>query len=152
MELKIGIVGSRNYPYLEDVDLLVAKIAADTKRQALIVSGGAKGVDKAAETAALKYGLKVRSYRVASLDDDRHFPELWEFGGAAPQVRVLLEEPCWRDYEACLAYRNALIIEDSHRIVAFWNRHSSGTSLALDFAEGAGRPAKIYDLDKRFLG
>lgn len=51
--MKLAIVGSRTYPDLAQVRDFVATLPPDT----VVVSGGAKGVDKAAEYAARARGL-----------------------------------------------------------------------------------------------
>ena len=56
--MRIAIVGSRNYPALDDVRRYVNSLPADT----VIVSGGARGVDITAEEAARKRGLATFIY------------------------------------------------------------------------------------------
>lgn len=51
----VAIVGSREYPEPERVKALVALL----HEEATVVSGGARGVDRAADTAALNRGLMV---------------------------------------------------------------------------------------------
>src|SRR6185312_15053079 len=55
MSEKVAIVGSRDYPDLAQVRAYVASLPADT----IIVSGGARGVDTAAEEAARAQHLQV---------------------------------------------------------------------------------------------
>jgi activating signal cointegrator 1 len=55
MSEKVAIVGSRNYPDLTQVRAYVASLPSDT----IIVSGGARGVDTAAEEAARAQHLQV---------------------------------------------------------------------------------------------
>lgn len=53
--VKVGIVGSRDYPDLEAVRRFVAALPEGT----VVVSGGARGVDQTAEDAARARGLVV---------------------------------------------------------------------------------------------
>lgn len=56
--MKIGIVGSRDYPNLEDIYDFVAGLPPDT----VVLSGGARGVDWWAEDAARHCGLTTDIY------------------------------------------------------------------------------------------
>lgn len=145
--IHIAIVGSRGYPHLEDVTALVEKIAADNPC-AVIVSGGAKGVDKTAEDAANKVGLEVASYRVRKIGNEDFGIEEWYFsrlGGG--KVRLMIEEPTWGNYDSALLYRNMLIAERAVRMVVFHTRYLSGTWHALDAREVMKRPIKKYGVD-----
>jgi hypothetical protein len=62
---KIGIVGSRNYPHLARVRGYVATLPQGT----MVISGGARGVDKAAGDAAVTQGLAVVTHEA---DWDQH--------------------------------------------------------------------------------
>lgn len=52
---RIAIVGSRDYPLLGSVELFVKTLDSTT----MIVSGGARGVDRTAERAAKHRGLRA---------------------------------------------------------------------------------------------
>lgn len=56
--MKIAIVGSRNYPQLEEV----RKFVRTLPRSSTIVSGGAVGVDSVAVDEAKKLGLNVKVF------------------------------------------------------------------------------------------
>ena len=145
--MHIAIVGSREYPHLEDVKALVEHIAADNPC-AVIVSGGAKGVDKMAEETANAAGLEVISFRVRQIDDENFGTEEWYFSrSGGGNVRLMIEEPTWQTYDDALSYRNALIIERAERVVAFHDGLSRGTQLALDFTKAFDRPLKKYGTD-----
>ena len=147
--MHIAIVGSRNYPYLEDVTRLVGMIAEDDKKEPgfVVVSGGAIGVDTTAETEAIRLGLPVISFRVYSLSTEEHGIEEWHMG-AQPYVRKMLDHPTWANYESALMYRNTLIIQRADRVVAFRAAWSRGTTLAMDFARAAGKPLREYGLSE----
>jgi len=55
--MKVAIVGTRTYPDLEKVREFVRTLP----KNAIIISGGAKGVDQTAEDEARKQGLEVIS-------------------------------------------------------------------------------------------
>lgn len=59
MALFVGIVGSRNYPTLDDVRRYVKALPDGTT----VVSGGAKGVDSVAARAAGRRDLPVIEFR-----------------------------------------------------------------------------------------
>lgn len=60
----VGVVGSRKYKNLKWVDLTISRLAPDR----VIVSGGAIGVDTAAEEAADKYGLNKKIFRIEDFE------------------------------------------------------------------------------------
>ena len=93
----VAIVGSRNYPELERVERLVDQL----DKHAMVVSGGAQGVDRLAMAAALRRGLLGVVIRP---EGDRG-----QFAAAAVQ----------RD-------RWFGLISDV--VVAFWTGESSGTA------------------------
>jgi hypothetical protein len=149
--VNIAIVGSREWADLDQVREIIRLIASEHP-EAVIVSGGAKGVDETAESAALACGLQARSYRVRTLDVEKFGIEEWVLGGEhrTSYIREMHEEPTWANYESALFYRNSLIVEKADRVVAFWNGYSRGTALAVDFAHGHGKPCKVYLNDKPF--
>lgn len=59
--MKIAIVGSRDYPQLEDVHFWFPKLF-DGRKDTLL-SGGARGVDKEAEKVALWMNVPIVFYR-----------------------------------------------------------------------------------------
>lgn len=146
--MRIGVVGSRDYPHLDDVGRLIAIIASD-RPTATIVSGGAIGVDALAEKAALDLGLTVTSFRVYQTSLMSFGIEEWTLGGYDANVRKMVEEPTFETYAMALNYRNALIAERANRLVAFWAGRTRGTSLTIDFAKAYGRPTTIYTDRKR---
>lgn len=52
--MKVAVVGSRDFPRLDEVRAYVASLPADT----VIVSGGARGVDTAAVDEARRLGMR----------------------------------------------------------------------------------------------
>jgi len=62
----IAIVGSRDFPKLSWVFSFVKKLDTGT----VIVSGGARGVDTAAEQAAEQYGMRFKGFKVESFEWD----------------------------------------------------------------------------------
>lgn len=147
--MNIAIVGSRGYPHLEDVARLVDFIRKDAPT-AVILSGGALGVDTAAEQAAREAGLGVVSYRVERVSDESFAIQEWKFGNMPGSVRRMVEQPTFGRYEDALMYRNTLIVDAASRVVAFWSNASPGTRFAVGYATDQKKPLKIYDDTKRF--
>jgi predicted Rossmann fold nucleotide-binding protein DprA/Smf involved in DNA uptake len=109
--MRIAIVGSREYAKLDAVRKFVAELPADT----VIVSGGARGVDSAAEQAARARGLEVKI-----------FPALWgQYGKRAGFLR------------------NRQIVEASDKVVAFWDGLSAGTLSTIQLATDAKKPVEV---------
>lgn len=110
MSERVAIVGSRDYPRLAAVREYVRGLPPGT----IVVSGGARGVDQAAEAEARACGLLVVT----------HLPDYARFGRRAPLVR------------------NEAIVRSCDRLVAFIWRESSGTSHAIRCALASGKPVE----------
>ncbi len=121
--MRVAIVGSRDYP---DIDHVLAYVRL-LPPESVVVSGGARGVDEAAEAAALECG-----HRVESIAAD------WKNRGrrAGPE-------------------RNAKVVERADRVVAFWDGKSRGTLDTIRKAVAAGkqcavkRPGQAWEMASR---
>ena len=111
----IAIVGSRDYPNLEQVYAYVRALPPGTT----IVSGGARGVDRTAERAALDAGLKTIIL----------YPQ-WKF-------------PNGKFNKAAGFERNLRIVEAADEVIAFWHGNSRGTAHTISTARAAGKPVTI---------
>ncbi len=110
---RVAIVGSRDYLHLGRVAQFVAALPAGT----IVISGGARGVDKTAEQAARSYGLETLI-----------LPADWERFGKSAGFR-----------------RNHDIVGRADRVVAFWDGKSRGAKHTIDLARKAGVPVEIRD-------
>jgi hypothetical protein len=110
--MKVAIVGSREYPNLSKVRQYIQSLPIDT----VIVSGGARGVDKCAEKVAQGIGLQTEIY-----------PADWHKYGKAAGMK-----------------RNQQIVEASDRIVAFWDGESRGTKNTIDTAKKLGKGVTVF--------
>jgi YspA, cpYpsA-related SLOG family len=110
--MKVAIVGSRYFVDLEMVRKYVRSLPAET----IVVSGGAMGVDRAAEFEAAKLGLTVISHKADWATDGR----------AAGMIR------------------NHHIVADADRLVAFWDGSSHGTKNSIDRARSKGIPVEVF--------
>jgi len=82
----------------------------------VVVSGGAEGPDTWAEKAAKRRGMLVVIYRAD-----------WSlFGKAAGFIR------------------NATIVANADRVVAFWDGQSNGTHHTIGLAQKRGLPVEVY--------
>lgn len=105
-------MGSRDFPNLDQVREYVRSLPRDT----IIVSGGARGVDTAAE-----YEANVQAMQTMI------FPADWERLGK----RAGFE-------------RNKSIIAYADEVVAFWDGESKGTFHSIELARKKGIPVKVY--------
>lgn len=111
--MKLAIVGSRDYPKLEQVREFVWGLSPDT----IVVSGGAKGVDQAAQEEAEKRGLEVIVLR----------PDWDRLGRAAGVIR------------------NTEIVAACDGLVAFMKEGGSrGTSDSIAKARTAGKLKAVF--------
>ena len=110
--MRVAIVGSRGYLDLGSVVDFVNSLPAES----VVVTGGAKGVDLTAETAARKCGLEVVV----------HLADWTQFGKSAGQIR------------------NQKVVDDCDQLVAFWDGTSPGTKGTISIASKAGKLQKVF--------
>lgn len=109
-------MGSRDYPDLGAVWRFVATLPPGT----VVVSGGARGVDRAAEDAA------------------RARPDLPE-----PAIHPVTDED-WRRYGRQAGHlRNVKLVDDCDYLIAFWDGVSNGTRGAVMYARASGKGCDI---------
>jgi hypothetical protein len=123
--MRLCICGSRAFKNLELVRAFVRKLRPET----VIVSGAARGVDQAAEEAALASGHDVESWPVTAED--------WQ-----------------RDGKRAGMIRNELMIggvpdrctapSQVDGLVAFWDGKSRGTKHAIELASRRGIWLRVY--------
>ena len=113
--IKVAVVGSREYPNLKQVHDFVMN---DLPDNAILVSGGAKGVDETAERAARRRGLPV----------EIHNADWTTHGKRAGFIR------------------NVKIVESANYVIAFWDGESRGTVHTINVARSTGRktPTRVY--------
>lgn len=117
--MRIAIAGSRDFKDLEWVDDFFNHLP-DT--EVIIVSGGARGVDQRAESAARQKGIECNIY----------LPDWKQFGKGAGNIR------------------NRTIIDNSDILVAFWDGVSRGTEHAIGYARYKNKPTfVIVDLETK---
>lgn len=139
---RVAIVGSRDYPERARVTEFVAKLARKYP-SAIVISGGARGVDTWAESAASRCGLHVVSYRPFGGDGAYGVRVL----GAANAVYTTEDEPSgtYATYGDAAFARNTWIVREAERVVAFWDRRSHGTRNTISEARRLGRSLYIID-------
>ena len=116
---KIGIVGSRNFGDLSRVTALVRHLHQEYGDELMIVSGGAKGVDSAAETEAKRLGVKTK---------------------------IFLPNPEIKPFVKAAHARNTEIVDFSDVVYAFWSvtKESAGTIDSMRKALMAEKLVGIY--------
>jgi predicted Rossmann fold nucleotide-binding protein DprA/Smf involved in DNA uptake len=110
--MKVAIVGSRDFENLKAVRGFVRSLRPGT----IVLTGGAAGVDLAAETAAREEGLELEIIRP---DYRKHHPKL------APKIR------------------NREIAEKCDAMIAFWDGMSGGTANAVTWAIYFGKVVTV---------
>ena len=108
--MKIAVVGSRNI--MCDVEKYIPH------NTTLIISGGAKGIDLAAEQYADRHGIPKLILR----------PNYAMYGKVAPLKR------------------NELIVDYCDKVIALWDGKSKGTEYTINFARKNGKEVEIYIL------
>lgn len=111
----VAVVGSRDFPNPQAVRDYVNSLPIST----VIVSGHGGVVDLTAEDAANKRGMKTIIH-----------PAKWRVNGV---------------YNPAAGHeRNALIVRDAHRVVAFWDGLSGGTRNTIARARGQRMQVDIH--------
>ena len=139
MSYKLGIVGSRvwtsrsgqiwNTKITNPKQHVFDKMDQYVKKHgkpSMVYSGGAKGADKYGVEWAESRGIKFKEY----LPDG---PE---------SAEVLMNE----GYIPALFHRNKLIVRDSDRVVAFWDKKSKGTLDTLTTAKTAKKKVSYFNV------
>ena len=108
---RVAIVGSRGWRH---DSVAVTDYVAALPEGTIIISGGAVGVDRAAEAAAECYG----------------------------HICVVVK-PAWKHGRKAGPERNAVIVDLADRVVAFWDGQSRGTASTIALARKAGKPVEV---------
>lgn len=114
--MRIAIVGSRQVPGNIEA-LIVAHLPRGTSE---IVSGGAAGVDTAAEAVAAQLSLPLKTF----------LPDYEAFGKAAPLKR------------------NEQIVDYADEVLAFWDTASHGTRHVITTCIKVGKPVHIIPISQ----
>lgn len=146
--MNIAVVGSRDFPRMDTVQAFVRGIPEGNT----IVSGGARGVDRMASTAAIGAGLHVVEWRVTEREYEgkRGFgPEKWTFDPGDPNgwTQRRLPAAVFRSFGQAAYFRNGLIVQECDVLVAFWDGQSKGTKHAIDLANELGRKVELAGKD-----
>jgi predicted Rossmann-fold nucleotide-binding protein len=108
----VAIVGSQEFPDLEAVRTLVRGLPEGS----VVVSGGARGVDRTAEEAARERGLEVVVIRAN-----------WKKFGRSAGMR-----------------RNPQIVAGADEVHAFWDGFSNGTANTIAVARRNGQTVVVH--------
>ena len=122
----------------------------------IIVSGGADGIDKIAESHWLGLGGRVVSYRPTARAFEK-MPdgkarvtswgiERWQLGGGDARVQQLTDHPTFENYGSACIYRDTLINEQANRLVCFMRPGGSrGASFTMEWrADVDEKPRYVY--------
>ncbi len=141
MSERVAIIGARAHPDLDQVRAFVRELPEGT----VVISGGAEGVDLAAETEAVERGLMVVSYRITRSN------------GIVTMIEVVhrasqegwIETRRWRmphdcSYRDALIFRNTFIAVSCERMEAFTTGSKGGSMDAIRQAKRFRRPVKEH--------
>ena len=109
--MKLAIIGSRHLT-IENLEAYVPKGVTQ------IVSGGARGIDRAAAEYAVKQDIPLKEF----------LPDYARYGRGAPLKR------------------NAQIAQYADAVLAFWDGKSRGTKYTLSLFEKLGKKATVISL------
>ena len=132
--MNIGFAGSRDFP---DLGLVRKYVLNNLTSSDIVISGGARGVDRVAEDTALGADIGVLSFRPMNVDPGDRKP--WVIERLA--ISELDVQPAYfyperySSFAAAAFVRNTYIVEASDRLVIFWDGHSHGTKDTLHKAQ-----------------
>lgn len=137
--MRYGIVGGRKYPEIKKVETYVRGL-----KPLAIVSGGAVGVDQAAEWICMYLGGSTISYRPVEYPEDsgRFRIVKFEFAGTENLGEQWYGQEFKSYGQACFV-RNTMIVADSSKVVAFWDGVSKGTRHSIDLALKQGKNLEV---------
>lgn len=138
IESPVAIVGSRNYPDLEQVRQFVRSLPQGSS----VLSGGAKGVDQVAEAVALNLSFTVISFRPIQVGPGFMIYRHACFGSGNWWVAAV--DGAYPNFAKAAHARNQIIVNEAASVVAFWNGWSKGTKSTIDKARAAGVPCTIF--------
>lgn len=108
---KVAIIGSRNWTDIEAVRKVVQELELGT----VVISGGARGVDRIAEKEANVMGFVV-----------------------------VIAKPPWVVHgKKAGPMRNAVIVDIADRGIAFWDGVSPGTKGTIEMFEESGKTVEV---------
>jgi hypothetical protein len=138
MSDRVAIVGARSHPDLGEVRAYVRELPPGD----VVISGGAEGVDRAAEETAVLEGLTVVSYRVLAGSPrpvvQEYYNDPNQCCGWTVVRRWLL--PVGLSIRDALIFRNTFIAVGCTRMVAFSRGTKGGTVDAIRQAKRFRRP------------
>jgi hypothetical protein len=114
MPFRVAIIGSREYPWPENIHTAVRYFNENCPGW-ILISGGALGVDSWAQQLAEDYGVPMEIY-----------PAHWDvFGKSAGMIR------------------NREIVGRANLVIAFWDGMSPGTKNSIDLAKALKKPCWV---------
>jgi len=142
MSEHVAIVGSRDWPDLEAVRRCVLDELPDG---AVVVSGGARGVDATAEACAEERGLRWYSFRPRKVGS-RYRIMLASNDGLGE--RECQHRRTYPTFGTAAFARNRLIVQHSQRVIAF-NAGTQGTANTVEIAREDGVPVDERSLSPK---
>ena len=144
----MAVVGSRkwtesNTPWVRDAITQFVNALPDS---CILVSGGAKGVDTWAETAAKARGLKTLIHPARWVQIPRRLPD----GTIHPEWKPKLEPPdrtpeFSNERANAGPERNEVLVDECHSLYAFLSdENSSGTQQAISYASLKDKCVQVF--------
>ena len=140
----VGVVGSRDGANLEDVSAFMSALRRRDP-SIVVVSGGARGVDRTAENMWIEMGGRVVSFRPVKVTENHWVIERLDLGPGIKGTRTV-EEPSYADFTSAAVARNLLIASECDKLIVFQRdgSPSSGSSITAGFAKDQGKDVFVY--------
>lgn len=143
---KIAVIGSRGYPYSNDVRRYVRDLGSNVT----LVSGGCpNSPDQWAEDEALRVGMSVISFRPINcgFEDGYRIMKVMTVAGSEI-IEVMDEYGPFKNYGQAAFFRNSLIAQECNHMAAFWDGKSNGTANAIEHGRRLDRAVIVYGVDE----
>lgn len=136
----VAAIGSRG----TDPSDVAYGLSGDAHGMSVLVSGGARGADQAAEEWAAGIGMRVVSFRPKRGAAGPYIVEKWEDGQNLGPVYDRGEPITFPDFRAAALKRNWWIVGAASRVSAYWDGMSTGTAHGIAAATRIGCELRIW--------
>lgn len=141
------MLGSRNYPRMQDVSLKVNELYGRHGMFILVSGGGQQGsTNFVAEATAAEFGIPVISFRPVKLPDfgtdEQYGVDEWRLYRGRGEI-VHHHHPSWADWHSAAGFRSLLAVERADEGVVFWDGRSHGAAEEIDYFKAADKPCEV---------
>jgi hypothetical protein len=140
---KIAFLGSRTWQDAQRVALQVNSCFTE-HGQFILVSGGAEGASKVAESTGHEFGLPVISFRPVQLSPEEYAVDEWRMHRG--RVQIVRHEPTFAEFKGAAWFRSMYVADRSDEGYIYWDGYSPGTAHEIDMFQGRDKKIVVANL------